>query len=162
MKKVIFLLLITCCSNAFAQNVLDYDMVKLEKPADCKAADPIVKQAANYILSTPFDNNNTNRTKSLSFVIKWLNITPDFSFPLDNIASKIMKDDNDLMGIYIAAMAKYCLENKAAAQDKKLVKLNALTYILDYCSNEKNNLKMTKPLKKLAEAKAKGELEQSL
>ena len=162
MKKIIIIILITFCNSSFAQTVLDYDMIKLEKPADCKAADPIVKQAANYLLSTAFDKNNNNRTKSLSFIIKWLNITPDFFFPLDNVASKIMKDDNDLMGIYIAAMAKYCLENKEAARDKKLVKLNAVAYVLDYCGNEKNNLKMTKPLKKLAEAKAKGELEQSL
>lgn len=162
MKKAIVILLIIFSNSSFAQTVLDYDMVKLEKPADCKPAEPMVKEAANYLLSTPFEKNNTNRTKSLSFIIKWMSKTPDYAFSLEDDASKIMKDNGDILGLYIAAMTKYSLENKDSAKDKKLVKLNAVTYVLNYCEDKKNNLKMTKPLKKLAEARSKGELEQSL
>jgi hypothetical protein len=162
MKKGMVFFFIIFCNSLFAQTVLDYDMVKLEKAADCKAAEPMVKEATNYLLSTPFEKNNTNRSKSLSFIIKWMNITPDYSFSLGDVASKIMKDNNDLLGIYIAAMAKYSLENRDSAKDNKLVKLNAITYVLNYCGDVKNNLKMTKPLKKLAEAKSKGELDQYL
>jgi hypothetical protein len=87
--------------------------------------------------------------------------TPDYSFTLDQVAGKIIKD-NDLLGQYMAAMAKYALENKAASKNLKLVKLNAITSLLDYCENKDNNMKMTRQLKKLSEARAKGELEKEL
>ena len=59
-------------------------------------------------------------------------------------------------------MTKYTLENKAFAKDAAVVKLNAITTLLKYCENKDNNLKMSKQLKKLAEAKEKGQLEQAL
>ena len=62
----------------------------------------------------------------------------------------------------MAAMAKYSLENRDGSKDPKLVKLNSLRLLLDYCENKNNNMVMTKPLRKLSEAKAKGELEQAV
>ena len=70
--------------------------------------------------------------------------------------------DNDLLGLYMISKAKYILENKANAKDPKLVKLNAVILLLNYCSKKENSIKMTKQLKKLAEAKEKGELEKAL
>jgi len=162
MKEIIIIILATFCNTLFAQTTTDYDNVKLETAADCKAADPIALDASNYLLSTPFEKDNLTRLKSLSFIIKWMSATPDYTFSLDEVASKMMKGNDDLLGLYMAAMTKYCLENKASSKDQKLIKLNAVTYVLNYCENEKNNIKMTKQLKKLSEAKAKGELEQSL
>jgi hypothetical protein len=162
MKGIIIIILAIFCNTLFAQTTTDYDKVKLETAADCKAADPLALEASNYLLSTPYEKDNLTRLQSISFIIKWMSATPDYSFSLDEVASKIMKGNDDLLGLYMAAMTKYCLENKASAKDGKLVKLNALTYVLNYCENEKNNMKMTKQLKKLSEAKAKGELEQSL
>jgi hypothetical protein len=162
MKGIIIIIFAIFCNSSFAQTTIDYDNVKLETAADCKAADPIALEAATYLLSTPFEKDNITRLKSLSFIIKWMSATPDYSFSLDEVVSKIMKGNDDLLGLYMAAMTKYCLENKASAKDQKLVKLNSVTYVLNYCENEKNNLKMSKQLKKLSEAKAKGELEQAL
>ena len=88
--------------------------------------------------------------------------TPDYSFTLDNVATKLTKGNDDLLGLYMAAMTKYCLENPANAKDEKLVKLNSLKTLITYCDNPANNIKMTKPLKKLSEAMQKGELEQQL
>jgi hypothetical protein len=88
--------------------------------------------------------------------------TPDYNFTLDEVAGKLIKGNDDLLGLYMAAMAKYSLQNKASAKNVKLVKLNAITILLNYCEDANNNMKMTKQLKKLSEAKAKGELEQAL
>ncbi|HTJ50114.1 MAG TPA: hypothetical protein VL443_11705 [Cyclobacteriaceae bacterium] len=160
MKGVIIIMLAVLSNQSWAQTT--YDNVKLETAADCKAADPIALEASTYLLSTPFKKDNTTRLKSLSFIIKWMSATPDYTFALDEVASEMMKGNDDLLGLYMAAMTKYCLENKASSKDQKLVKLNALTYVLNYCEDENNNLKMTKQLKKLSDAKAKGELESSL
>ena len=62
----------------------------------------------------------------------------------------------------MAAMTNYSLQNKVLAKDEKLVRLNAITLLLNYCENTGNHMKMSKHLKKLSEAKEKGELEQAL
>ncbi|MES1226704.1 MAG: hypothetical protein ABUT20_65120 [Bacteroidota bacterium] len=160
MKGIIIIVLAILCNNSWAQT--NYDNVKLETAADCKAADPIALEASTYLLSTPFEKDNVIRLNSLSFIIKWMSATPDYTFSIDEMASKIMKGNDELLGLYMAAMTKYCLENKASSKDQKLIKLNAVIYVLKYCEDEKNNMKMTKQLKKLSDAKAKGELESSL
>jgi hypothetical protein len=161
MKRVPIVLLVFLCFSSFAQTTTNYDAVKLESATDCTVAEPLALNASTYLLSTPFEKNDLNRLKSLSFVIKWMSATPDYSFSLDEVATKLMKG-NDLLGLYMAAMTKYCLENKDASTNQKLVKLNAITLVLNYCEDAKNNIKMTKQLSKLSEAKAKGELESSL
>lgn len=161
MKTIIIIMLAVLSISSFAQTT-DYDKVKLETAADCKAADPIALEASNYLLSTPFEKDSMVRLKSLAFVIKWMSATPDYSFSLDESVTKPLKGNDDLLGLYMAGMTKYCLENKGSAKDQNLVKVNAMTYVLNYCENEENNLKMTKQLKKLSEARANGELEKSL
>jgi len=162
MKKLLIVLLLFCFKTSFSQNVIRYSDIKLEQAADYRVADTITLNAAAYLLSTPFDKNNIDRLSALQFVIKWMTGTPDYPFGLDNTAIKIMKGNDDLMGLYMAAMAKYALENKSSATDGKLVKLNAVKSILAYCENTGNNMKMTKQLQKLSEANKKGELEQAL
>jgi hypothetical protein len=163
MKGICMILLVFFCTSSFAQGTNNnYDNIKLATAADVRAADPAALEASTYLLSTPFEKDNITRLKSLSFIIKWMTATPDYSFAIDETATTLMKGNEDLLGLYMAAMTKYCLENKESAKDQKLVKLNAVTSVLNYCENEKNNMKMTKQLKKLSEAKAKGELESSL
>jgi hypothetical protein len=161
MKKLIILLLLFSFTNSFSQALPNFDEIKLDQGVDYKAAEPSAVQAASYILSTPFEKNDLNRLKSLQFIIKWMSGTPDYSFTLDDVVNKI-KGNDDLLGIYMACMTKYCLENKESAKDQKLVKLNSIKLLLAYCENENNKMKMTKQLKKLSEANKKGELEKEL
>ena len=162
MKKflIIFLSFITC--HSFAQTIPNFDIVKLEHATDYKTAEPIALQAATYLLTTPFEKNNANRLKSLSFIIKWMRGTPNYSFTMQDVAGKLLKGDDEFLGLYMVAMAKYALENKASSKDARLVKLNAITALLNYCENPGNNLRMTRQLKKLSEAKEKGQLEQAI
>lgn len=162
MKKIIVIVFVFCSAYLDAQTLPNFDLIKLEKTADYKAADPFALQTANYLLSVPFKKDNTDRLNSLRFISKWMNGTTDYSFVFRDVVDKIGKDNNDLLGLYIAAMVKYTLENKAAAKDAKLVKLNAIMLLLNYCEKKDNNMRMSKQLKKLSEAKEKGELEQAL
>lgn len=162
MKAITFIICSFFTTCSFAQTFTNYNDVKMEQASDYKIADSFALEASNYLFATPFEKNNTQRLRSLSFIIKWMSGTPDYSFTLDEVASKLIKGNDDLLGLYMAAMTKYSLENKELSKDKKLVKLNAITLLLNYCEDAKNNIKMTKQLKKLSEAKAKGELEQAL
>jgi hypothetical protein len=162
MKKIIPALFLLYCQTTFSQNLPKFDEIKLDQPSDYQTAEPAASQSANYILSTPFEKDDLNRLKSLQFIIKWMSGTPDYSFTLDNITSKITKGNDDLPGIYMACIVKYCLENKSSAKDQKLVKLNSVKLLLAYCNNADNKITLTKQLKKLSEADQKGELEKEL
>ena len=146
-------------SVAAAQTPPNFDLIKLEHSADYKPASPFALQTANYLLSTPLKVDNPDRIKSLQFIYKWMTGTPDYSFRLDEAANTIFKGNNELMGIYMASMVKYSLENKAEAKDPKAVKLNSILGTIAYCEKKENNVKPSKSLKKLLEARDKGELD---
>lgn len=160
MKKILLICLLLCSHVLFAQTVPDFDLIKLEKAGDYKPAEPYALQTAVYLLSTPAEKGSENRLKSLQFLLKWMSGTPDHSFVLDQSVSKLIGDDKNVLGIYMAAMVKFALSGNAAARDAKAIKLNAINSLLDYCENKNNNIKMGKQLKKLSGARAKGELEQ--
>ncbi len=162
MRKLIFLLLLFQLNNSFSQTLPNFDGIKLDQGPDYKAAETTATQAATYILSTPFEKDDLSRLKSLQFIIKWMSGTPDYSFAIDDVTGKIIKGNDDLLGIYMACMTKYCLDNKESAKDAKLVKLNSIKLLLAYCENDNNKMKMTKQLKKLSEANKKGDLEKEL
>ena len=162
MKNAIIGCLLFCSYLVHAQTLPNFELIKLEKISDYKKAEPFVLQTANFLLSIPFKSESTDRYNSLRFISQWMNGTPDYSFVLADVIEKIGKGNNDLLGVYISAMTKYTLENKAVAKDAAVVKLNAMTILLEYCENKNNNLKLSKQLKKFAAAKEKGELEKAL
>ncbi len=162
MKKLFIIICLFASHYCFSQSLPDYDNVKMEQKSDYKEADKVALVAANYLLSTPFQKNDLNRLKSLQFILKWMGGSPDFTFSIDNIAQKISKGNDDMLGLYMASMSKYALENRGDAADAKKMKINAIKILLAYCEDENNNMKMNKELKKLAEANKKGELEQVL
>ncbi len=162
MKLVAVLLFFFCGVAAHTQTLPNFDLIHLEKPVDFKKAEPFALLTANFLLSNPFEKENKERLNGLQFLGKWMNGTPDYSFAITDMVEKIGKDSHELLGLYMVAMAKYMLENKEVAKDTKLVKLNAMKLLLDYCGNKANNIRMSRPLKKLAEAHEKGQLEQAL
>lgn len=162
MKIVLLVCAIFFSLVSSGQTIPDFDMIKLEQAKHYKAAEPFAMQTAVYLLTTPVEKNSDNRLKSVQFLYKWMSGTPDHSFVLQEMAELVGKDNQVIFGLYMAAMVKASLDHKALPKDQKLVKLNAINMVLDYCENKTNNAKMTKQVKKLSEAKAKGELEQML
>src|SRR5687767_9710322 len=130
MKKT-FLSLVVCfiACFAFGQSLPDFKSIKIENAADCRTVEPQVIQAANYNLSTPFSTKDITRLNALSFLIRWMSATPDYQFALDQTATKMMKGNDDVLGLYMTAMAKYVLENKANSKDQNLIKINAITAV---------------------------------
>lgn len=163
MRKIIFALLAVSYSYvSFCQGLPNFDAIPLSGKADYKTAEPYALQASTFLLSTPAEKDNLDRLKSLQFIIKWMSGTPDYMFSIDDVATKIMKGDDDMLGLYMAAMTKFVLENNEAATDQQKIKLNAVTMLLDYCENPANKIKMSKNMRKLSEAKANGQLEEAL
>ena len=140
-----------CFQLTYSQDLPNFESITLEKGPDYKAAESSVLAAANYVLSTPVDDNNDSRKKALSFVLRWMMGTPDYSFQIDAEDSKIFKGSDAMLGVYMTALSKYAIENPTNAKDQKLVKDGARDMVIAYCQKAENNLKMTKGLKKVAE-----------
>jgi hypothetical protein len=164
MKRLLFLIfLFLNVTNVFSQNLPNYDEIKLESKEDFnEAANNAALQASNYLLSTPMESNNINRLKSIQFVIRWMTGTPDFSFSLDEQATKFAKKNDDMLGLYMAAMTKYVLENRTDSKNEKKIKLNAVKLIIQYSKDTKNNVNINKELKKAIDADENGKLEEYL
>jgi hypothetical protein len=161
MKRLILVFILTFfCKVSFTQTLPDYSAIKLEVKEDYNStANDAALQAANYILSTPIDNNNIDRIKSIDYVSKWSQGTPDYHFTLgDKIMQEFYLENDDLLDVYMAAMVKYVLENKEDSKEQKRIKLNSAKLIIAYSKVSKNNVKFDKELENLIEADNKGEL----
>lgn len=161
MKSLLPILFAFLGTVAFAQTT-DYQSIPLKNAQDCKAAEPVVLQAANYVLSTPYQVADQQRTSAMQLLIKWMGDTPDFTFDVDDDAGKLVKSDPAFLSLYMAAMAKFCLENPGSATDTHLLKVTAFTAVLNYFEDSNNNLTMSRKLKELSDAKANGELDKKL
>ncbi|MBL7697493.1 MAG: hypothetical protein JNK79_05025 [Chitinophagaceae bacterium] len=155
MKIVSLIAALICFQFTYSQTLPNFEEVSLKQASDYKPAEVTVLTAANYILSTPVKEDDLDRKMAFAFILRWMTGTPDYSFEVDETAAKISKGNNEMIGLYMAAMAKYGIENPANAKDKQLVRDNALEMVIDYCKKPENNIKMTKGLKKYAEERSK-------
>jgi hypothetical protein len=162
MKYIIVFLFALLNRPVFSQQLPDYTKVSLTQASDYKAAEPQVLQAAIYMLSTPYNKEDLAWLNAIQFIMKWVEGTPDYSFTFGSSTTKIFKDKMELLSLYIAAMARYSLENPGSAKDPNAIAFNAMSTVLTYCNNTANNMAMTKPMKKLSEAKEQGQLAEAL
>ncbi len=150
---------LTITAIAKTQTLPDYESIKLEVKSDYNEnANNAALQAANHLLGTPLEKDDIARLRSAQYLIKWMTGSPDYTFALDEQATRFTKKNSDLLILYMAAMSKYVLENKTDAADAVKVKINSLKLIAQYAKDPKNKVKQTSELKKLIEADEKGEL----
>ena len=153
MRKPLFLLFFVCISTiASAQIVYPYNDIKLEKPGDYIATEPMALSAATLLLTTPFAETDEKRLGATKFLSNWMVGAKTYSFYMQGTVQEL-RDDLNLLQLYIAAMAKYSLENKAAAANPLTVEMNAAKMVVVYCDNAKNNLKLKKKYRKILEKK---------
>jgi len=151
MNRLLFLLVFALISHiSWSQNNYPYKDIKLEKPADYKGTEPLALSAATFLLATPFDEVDADRIAALQFLVKWLTGNKDHNFYMQGKVTDLGSDQN-LLSLYIAAMAKYSLENKAEAVNALTVELNASKLVLAYCDDPKNNFKLKKRSRKILE-----------
>lgn len=163
MKRL--LLLLTLLFTAFCTYAQDFSAlqkVEYKEKSEYKAYEGQILECANYLLSVPADDNNPNRQDALKVLITWMSGTPDYKFMVDETATKLMHRNEEVLGIYFAAMTKYVLENADKAADNNEVKYNTVTLLLDYCETKTNKMKLNKELKKAIAARNEGRLKEYL
>lgn len=163
MKKlfVLSLLFFALSSVTYAQTMPDFSKIKLEVKADYdKNANDAALTAANYLLNNPIDKESMPRLNCAQYMIRWMTGTPDYTFTLE--AGKIFKKNDDLLVVYMAALTKFCMENKLNGKEGDQVRLGAHKLLAAYCKKENNNVKQTSEIKKLVSAYESNTLEEYL
>jgi hypothetical protein len=156
MTRLILLLLLVCTASvSFGQVIYAYQDIKLEKPTDYKETEPLVLNAANYLLTTAFLQADENRVNALKFLSAWLAGTKDHSFHMQGIVQDI-NNNADLLSLYFAAMVKYRLENTDETISPLMIEYNACKLLLTYSDNPANNFKTNKKIRKLLEKNQAG------
>lgn len=150
MPKILFLLCFLGFSCLAGAQTFPYRDIKLEKPSDYKATEKMALSAANFLLTTPFVEVDTDRGGALKFLNDWMTGTKDYQFYLKGKASDIT-DDLNVFSLFLAAMVKYTLENKTEAVNPLNVDMNAAKIVIAYCDDPKNNFKLKKKYRKILE-----------
>lgn len=161
MKAFPLLLLLLSCAGVFSQNTSQYDNILLTTANEFRKAEPQVMLAADYVYSTPIDKTDVNRTNAIKFIMRWMQGTSDYSFPLDETVTRITKNDYDLIGVFMVCMTKYALsKGKGTSRDE--IKINGYLMLATYCENPNNNYKVRGEIKKLIDAKNQDKLKEYL
>jgi hypothetical protein len=142
-----------------AQNPDDWQLIKFEKAEDFKANEGSALECARFILDMPAEAGNPARKIAMALLAKWVSGTPDYNFIIGEHVARLMKNNEAILGLYMAAMTRYVLENKDKAPSEKDVELHSFESLLEYCENSNNKVPETKELKKAIKAKNSGKLE---
>lgn len=149
-KPLLFLSFIFFSNMAISQTLYPYQDIKLEKPSDYKAMEPLALTVARSLLSTPFVADNRNRLQSVEFLSNWASGTTTCQFFMKGVIEEI-STESDLLSLYLAAMVKFTLENRVEAVNPLVVEKNACRLVLAYCDNPANNFKLKKRFRKALE-----------
>jgi hypothetical protein len=136
----------------------NYD-IPLKTAADCKAAEPTVLVASDFILSKPM--NDGESTKPEAFIWLWAqnsDRTVTIAGPITKISTP--KVNTNLLWIFVACQAKYILEHQDKANDKNLVLVESYKMLADYVSNSENGVTINKNVQKLLDAKKNGTMDE--
>jgi hypothetical protein len=162
MKKALFTLLLVFSAFAvFSQSFPPVTGIPLTTGEDYHAAENVVLDVSNTLLTTPADQNYEWRLKASQFIFRWLAGTPDFNFTFGQNVLKYIDNDIEPESIYFAALASYALQNKSV-KDSNTVILNAVEKLVAYINISSNHVTITRQLKKLADAAGKGQLKSFL
>ncbi len=160
-RNILLAFLVAFSISIYAQDNIDYSAVPLEVDEDFKKAEPVVINAADYVLSHPVDATDQRRLHAIQFIMAWMQGTPDYTFSLESIDK--MDSNMDQAMAYIASLAKFTLEhNTAEESDPVRLRNGAWLIFLDYCTNPANSIKIGTNLKKMIDAQHVGKLLEEL
>jgi len=151
-------------SNLTAQDYSKLDRIILKDKNDCAKNEDLVLECCNYIIGSTINkiDRDENRAKAIQFVMRWMEVTPDYSFLIDESMMEVTASNPSLLGIILVSMSKYVLENKDGSDDPNDIKYNAFLTFIKYIENPDNGVSITSELKELIKARDENNLKDFL
>lgn len=154
MKKGIFIVLfVITVQLSFSQNFNQLANYEFDTAESYKAEENNVLLCANYLFNNPADQAEMNRLISIQYIIKWMTGTTDHTFELDEKSMELTKGNDDLLGLYMAAMSKVVIENNQEKLTNEEIHNRSEEILVEYCSNPDNKMKPSKKIKKILKSK---------
>lgn len=158
--KTLFLFIIFSSFICSAQDFSNLESIPLNNSEDCKKAQPKVIESANYLLTTPA-YENLNGLNATSFILAWMEKTPDYTFDLGGDLFMSISSDTNLVSRYMAAQAMVAIETGSIV-DKTKFKFDYTSKFLNYCEKPENKVKLNSKMKKYIKAKNENNLPELL
>lgn len=164
--KVLFFTALTFFTmNAIvAQDYSDLESIVLNEGADYAKNEGLVVECSDYLLNSPVDvlDKDLNHLIALQFIMRWMEGTPDYMFNLDESITDVTRSDSYLLGVYLASMSKFVIENKDKSKDQDEIKYNAFLMFIHYCEDPAKKVKQKKAIKELIKARDENTLKEYL
>ncbi len=153
------LLLLTSIILGIAARAIDVSRLKAIQLVDslqCKSAEPIVLECADYLLSRPCIEDD-NESSVRNFLYAWMIETPEHHFYFNDPLFLAVQKDSMLSGRYMACQAKVALSEAGGISNRDF-KLKYIGIFLEYCSDPRNKTKLPADLVELEHARRQGRL----
>jgi hypothetical protein len=164
-KELILIAIILVISNILiAQDYSKLENISFMEITDYSKNESIVLECSDYLLNSPLEtlNNDLNRLKALQFIMRWMEGTPDYMFSIDAPIVRISKSNTALLGIYMACMSKFVIENKDKSKDQNEIMYNSFITFIKYCEDPVKKVKQSKGIKELIKARNENKLKEYL
>lgn len=147
-----------------AQDYSRLENIVLKEKTDYPKNNMLVLECSNYLLNSPLNllDNDLNHLRALQFIMRWMEGTPDYMFNLDESIVDATKSNSNLLGVYMACMTKFVIENADKSGDQNEIKYNSFITFIKYCEDPSKNVKQTKKIKELIKAKNENTLKEYL
>ncbi len=115
---------------------------------------------ANWLIKTPLDQQENKRAKQSAFLIAWISNAPTVTVMINSKFTPLNKKNPQLLVIYMAAYAKYVLQNNYSKDEVKCTVAAIESVILVYQRELGKTIKKDKDIEKFIKLQEKGELEE--
>lgn len=159
MKYILTLSLVLLISDyAQSQNFSVYKDFKFSRPEQYREHEQMALEASKFILSTKQTQENTERLFAIQFMMKWMEGTPDHNLEIKPWLAGIMKADQFLYPVGLAALTRVALDEKYENVSEEKFQLEAANLIADYISNKEYGIRARSTAKKFMQAREEGKL----
>ena len=156
MKNIILIFTIALSFNlSHGQNFKELASYEFKTLENYKTERDKVLTCANYLFENPANKNELNRLTAIQYIMKWMEGTPDYTFEIGKEAMDLTKGNNDLLGLYLAAMSKVVLDEKGGEKlSNEQIYNQAEEILVNYCSDPDNKIKPSKKIKKIIKSRS--------
>ena len=154
MKKIILVITILLVSHvSIAQNFDELENYEFKSVESYKTEQGKVLLCANYLFNNPANKSELNRLTSIQYIMKWMMGTPDYTFEIGGKAMELTKGNDDLLGLYMAAMSKVVIENTDGKLSNDEIYNKSEEILVNYCSKPDNKMKPSRKIKKMLKSR---------
>lgn len=116
--------------TAFAQDRPQFPELKVKE--DYAKAEPMFQQLTAWITETDLDKQQDDRLLSNGFIMQWLTGSPTVNVQVGNHLIKALDKNPQLLIIYMANYANFCIINKGTTDKTAAAKAGLLAAIKVY------------------------------